>query len=59
MLKSKNSNKQNKRPFPVTINFPGRDAPPVIPQVRPGNSKYSETVNFDRKTFVDGTSLVK
>ena len=58
MSKSKNSNDQNKRPFPNANKFSERDVPPVRSQVSPGTSKSSEFVNFGRKTFIHRTSFV-
>ena len=48
-----------KRPFPVINKFPERNVPLVRSQIRPGNSKYSKSFEFRRKTFIYGTSLVK
>ena len=53
------SKDQKKRPFPVINEFPKRDVPRVRTQIIPGNSKYSESVEFRRKKFIYGTSLVK
>ena len=52
MSKSKNSCSPNRRPFPVINKFPERDVQPLKPQFKPGNSKYSESVNFGRNTYL-------